>query len=91
MEKKDILDFVKERNVVFIRLQFTDILGIPKNVEIPVAELENSLYNGLLFDGSAVLEGFVRIQESDMLLLPDPDTFTILLDNRWRCSWQIDL
>ena len=47
MEKKDILDFVKERNVVFIRLQFTDILGIPKNVEIPVAELESALDNGI--------------------------------------------
>ncbi len=82
MEKKDILDLVKEKNVVFIRLQFTDILGIPKNVEIPVSELENSLYNGLLFDGSSI-EGFVRIQESDMLLLPDPDTFTIL-------PWTID-
>jgi len=82
MEKKDILNFVKERNVVFIRLQFTDILGIPKNVEIPVAELESALDNGILFDGSSI-EGFVRIQESDMLLLPDPDTFTIL-------PWTID-
>lgn len=82
MEKKDILDLVKEKNVVFIRLQFTDILGIPKNVEIPVAELESALDNGILFDGSSI-EGFVRIQESDMLLLPDPDTFTIL-------PWTID-
>ena len=82
MEKKDILDLVKEKNVVFIRLQFTDILSIPKNVEIPVAELESALDNGILFDGSSI-EGFVRIQESDMLLLPDPDTFTIL-------PWTID-
>lgn len=77
MDKSDVLKLVKEKNVVFIRLQFTDILGIPKNVEIPSSELPNVLDNGILFDGSSI-EGFVRIQESDMLLLPDPNTFAIL-------------
>lgn len=77
MDKREVLNIVKERNVVFIRLQFCDIFGIPKNVEIPSSELEVVLDNGILFDGSAI-EGFVRIQESDMLLFPDPNTFTIL-------------
>ena len=77
MDKSDVLKLVKEKNVVFIRLQFTDILGIPKNVEIPSSELPNVLENGILFDGSAI-EGFVRIQESDMLLFPDPNTFAVL-------------
>ncbi|MCX8094580.1 MAG: type I glutamate--ammonia ligase [Caldisericia bacterium] len=77
MDKADVLKLVKEKNVVFIRLQFTDILGIPKNVEIPSSELPSALENGILFDGSSI-EGFVRIQESDMLLYPDPNTFAIL-------------
>lgn len=77
MDKSDVLKLVKEKNVTFIRLQFTDILGIPKNVEIPSSELLGVLDNGILFDGSSI-EGFVRIQESDMLLLPDPNTFAIL-------------
>lgn len=77
MDKSDVLKLVKEKNVVFIRLQFTDILGIPKNVEIPSSELPSVLDNGILFDGSSI-EGFVRIQESDMLLFPDPNTFAIL-------------
>lgn len=77
MDKSDVLKLVKEKNVVFIRLQFTDILGIPKNVEIPSSELPSVLDNGILFDGSSI-EGFVRIQESDMLLFPDPKTFAIL-------------
>ncbi|MEO0276449.1 MAG: type I glutamate--ammonia ligase [candidate division WOR-3 bacterium] len=77
MDRSDVLKLVKEKNVTFIRLQFTDILGIPKNVEIPSSELESVLDNGILFDGSSI-EGFVRIQESDMLLLPDPNTFAIL-------------
>ncbi|MBC7195421.1 MAG: type I glutamate--ammonia ligase [Caldisericia bacterium] len=77
MDKKDVLKLVEEKNVVFIRLQFTDILGIPKNVEIPSSELPSVLENGILFDGSSI-EGFVRIQESDMLLFPDTNTFAVL-------------
>ena len=60
----------------FIRLQFTDILGTIKNVEIPVSQLDKALDNKMMFDGSSI-EGFVRIEESDMYLFPDLDTFMI--------------
>lgn len=71
-----LLKEVCERGVSFIRLQFIDILGIPKNVEIPVARLEEVLERGISFDGSSI-EGFVRISESDMYLRPDLETFTV--------------
>lgn len=76
MEAKEILDKVKDEEVSFVRLVFTDILGIPKNVEIPVKKLEAALEHGAYFDGSSI-EGFVRISESDMYLRPDLDTFVI--------------
>lgn len=76
MTKQDVLRRVEELNVKFIRLQFTDILGIIKNVAIPVEQLEKALDGQLMFDGSSI-EGFVRIEESDMLLRPDPNTFAI--------------
>ena len=60
-----------------IRLQFTDILGVIKNVAIPVDQLPKALDGQVLFDGSSI-EGFVRIEESDMLLKPDPDTFVVI-------------
>lgn len=63
--------------VKFIRLQFTDILGITKNVEIPISQLEKAFEDGIMFDGSSV-EGFARINESDMRLCPDPETFNVL-------------
>jgi glutamine synthetase len=71
---------VKADNVKFIRLQFTDILGIPKNVAIPVVQLEKALTDGIWFDGSSI-EGFTRIDESDMILKPDINTYAIL---PWR-------
>jgi len=74
--KEDIIRLVQEENVKFIRLQFTDILGTIKNVEIPVSQLEKALNNKIMFDGSSI-EGFVRIEESDMYLYPDLDTFVI--------------
>lgn len=74
--KEDIVRRVKEENVKFIRLQFTDILGTIKNVEVPVSQLEKALDNKVMFDGSSI-EGFVRIEESDMYLKPDIDTFVI--------------
>ncbi|GEK32470.1 type I glutamate--ammonia ligase [Kurthia sibirica] len=74
--KDDIRELVKEQGVKFIRLQFTDILGTIKNVEIPVSQLEKALDNKMMFDGSSI-EGFVRIEESDMYLFPDLDTFMI--------------
>ena len=74
--KEDIKKLVAEKQVKFIRLQFTDILGVIKNVEIPVSQLDKALDNKMMFDGSSI-EGFVRIEESDMYLFPDLDTFMI--------------
>jgi glutamine synthetase len=76
-KKEKIFEVVEEKNVSFVRLQFVDIEGIPKNVTIPVAQLEKAIENGIGFDGSSI-KGFVRIEESDMLLRPDLDTFAIL-------------
>ena len=77
MNKDEILKIVEKENVNTIMLQFTDILGFPKLVEISSKALERVLEEGIAFDGSSI-EGFARIEESDMLLVPDPDTFTIL-------------
>ncbi|MBO8155142.1 MAG: type I glutamate--ammonia ligase [Bacillaceae bacterium] len=74
--KEDILKKIKEENVKFIRLQFTDMLGTIKNVEIPLSQLDKALDNKMMFDGSSI-EGFVRIEESDMYLYPDLDTFVV--------------
>lgn len=74
--KDDILKFAEEENVKFIRLQFTDLLGIIKNVEIPVDMLKKAVDNEIMFDGSSI-EGFVRIEESDMYLYPDLDTWVV--------------
>ena len=73
---QDILDLATSNNVRFLRLQFTDILGINKNVEIPASQFEKALAGDLMFDGSSI-EGFVRIEESDMLLAPDFGTFQV--------------
>src|SRR5687768_15706227 len=65
-----------KQNVRFLRLQFTDILGVNKNVEIPRSQFDKALAGDILFDGSSI-EGFVRIEESDMLLVPDLRTFRV--------------
>ena len=75
--KAKVLARLAEDKVRFLRLQFTDILGVNKNVEVPEAEFEKALDGEILFDGSSV-EGFVRIEESDMLLKPDLDTYVVL-------------
>lgn len=75
-----VLKMVKEHDVKFIRLWFTDILGLLKSFAITVEELEEALAEGMGFDGSSI-EGFARIDESDMVALPDPDTFQLL---PWR-------
>ncbi|HMO59679.1 MAG TPA: glutamine synthetase, partial [Roseiflexaceae bacterium] len=75
--KADILRLVEEQHVEFISLQFTDIVGGVKNVTIPVAELPACLDHGVWFDGSAI-EGFARIAESDMYLVPDCTTYAII-------------
>ncbi|QCS41896.1 type I glutamate--ammonia ligase [Natrinema versiforme] len=75
--EEDVLDEIEEENIDFLRLQFTDILGTVKNVSVPARQAEKAFTEGIYFDGSSI-EGFVRIQESDMRLKPDPDTFAIL-------------
>ena len=78
--KADILRMVKEDDVEFIRLQFTDLFGILKNVAIPKSQLKKALDNQMMFDGSSI-DGFARIEESDMCLRPDLDSFVIF---PWR-------
>lgn len=80
MTKQEILSKCKELDVRFIRLQFTDILGVVKNLAIPVGQLERALNEEIVFDGSSI-EGFTRVEESDMILKPDLDSFTIF---PWR-------
>ena len=74
--KEEIIRIVKEQNIRFVRLQFTDIFGQCKNVAITESQLEKALANKCMFDGSSI-EGFVRIEESDMYLYPDLDSFMI--------------
>lgn len=74
--REDILRICKEQDVRFIRLQFTDIFGTMKNVAINIRQLEKALDNQMMFDGSSI-EGFVRIEESDMYLRPDINSFVI--------------
>ena len=78
--KEDIIKFVEENDVEFIRLQFTDLFGILKNVAIPKSQLKKALDNQMMFDGSSI-GGFARIEESDMCLRPDLDSFVIF---PWR-------
>jgi len=79
-KKERVLKEAREKNVKFIRLWFTDILGFLKSFAITVEELERAMEDGMGFDGSSI-EGFARIDESDMVAMPDPDTFCIL---PWR-------
>lgn len=78
--KEDIIKIVRDKDVKFIRLQFTDIFGTLKNVAITASQLEKALKNECMFDGSSI-EGFVRIEESDQYLRPDLDSFVIF---PWR-------
>jgi glutamine synthetase len=79
MDRQEILKTVDEENVRFMRLQFTDIMGINKNVEVPRSQFDKALDGQILFDGSSI-QGFTRIEESDMVLVPDYDTFQV---NPW--------
>ncbi|WP_353683894.1 type I glutamate--ammonia ligase [Thermodesulfovibrio sp. 3907-1M] len=81
-DEKDVMKLVKEMNVKFVRLWFTDILGQLKSFAVPVEELEMAFSEGMGFDGSSI-HGFARIDESDMIARPDPTTFAIL---PWRPS-----
>ncbi|MEW6458054.1 MAG: type I glutamate--ammonia ligase [Bacillota bacterium] len=78
--KQEILEKARRLGVKFVRLQFTDIMGVLKNVAIPVEQLDKALDGELMFDGSSI-HGFARIEESDMYLRPDPNTFVIF---PWR-------
>ena len=78
--KEDILRMVDEEDVGFIRLQFTDVFGTVKNIAVTAGQLEQALNNECSFDGSGI-DGFVRIEEDDMYLYPDLDSFEIF---PWR-------
>lgn len=77
MNKEEIKKIIKEKDISYIRMQFTDMLGDIKAVEIPVKRIDDALNNKIMFDGSSI-EGFVRIKEADMYLHPDLDTFLVL-------------
>ena len=76
MDTKEVLERVKKDDVKFVSFQFTDVTGTVKSVDAPVGQLKGALEGGVWFDGSSV-EGFARIQESDMHLRIDPDTYEI--------------
>ncbi|MER2064481.1 MAG: type I glutamate--ammonia ligase, partial [Alkalibacterium sp.] len=80
--RERVVEDVKRENVRFLRLMFTDILGIIKNVEVPVSQIEKVLDGKMMFDGSSI-EGFVRVHESDMYLRPDLDTWMVF-------PWEIE-
>ena len=77
MNQEEIKSIIEENSISYIRMQFTDMLGDIKAVEIPASRIEDALENKIMFDGSSI-EGFVRIKEADMYLHPDLDTFLIL-------------
>ena len=77
MDKKQLMDQVKKDGVLFISLQFTDIMGTIKSVTLPVGRLEDALERGVWFDGSSI-QGFARIYEADMFLMPDPSSYRVL-------------
>ena len=77
MTKREILELCEKEGVGFLRLQFTDIVGTNKNVEVPASQFEKALDGEVMFDGSSI-QGFVRIEESDMILRPDLETFCVL-------------
>src|SRR5580658_2553895 len=76
LTKRDVVKLAKERGVTFVRLVFADIFGVSKNVSIPVSELDAALDGRVTFDGGSI-DGFVRGEELDMLLRPDPTTFAV--------------
>ena len=76
-QKEFVLRTLEERDIRFVRLWFTDVLGYLKSVAIAPAELEGAFEEGIGFDGSAI-EGFARVSEADMVARPDPSTFQVL-------------
>ena len=84
MTREEVLKFVKDKNVSFIQFWFTDVLGMLKSFAVTPTELETGMTEGMGFDGSSI-EGFARIEESDMIAMPDPSTFRII---PWRPTEQ---
>src|SRR5918912_2821057 len=82
MDKREVVERCERDNVAFVRLQFTELYGLVKNVSIPVDELGKALDNEIMFDGSSI-RGFKRIEQSDMYFLPDPASYAVL---PWRDS-----
>jgi glutamine synthetase len=80
--KEEVLQIVKEQNVSFIQFWFTDVLGVQKVFSVTPSELKEGLEEGMGFDGSSI-QGFCRIEESDMIAMPDPTTFQLI---SWRPS-----
>jgi len=76
LDRKQILEHMRDQDVRFLRLQFTDVTGVNKNVEVPSSQFEKALDGEIMFDGSSI-EGFTRIEESDMLLKPDLSSYRI--------------
>ena len=85
-----VLRAIEERDVRFVRMWFTDVLGFLKSVAVAPAELEGAFAEGMGFDGSAI-EGFARVYESDMLAHPDPSTFQVLLPARHQPGYCADV
>ena len=77
MDLNDLLTRIDDDQVKFLSLQFTDVTGAVKSLDIPISRAEGAVEEGIWFDGSSV-EGFARIQESDMRLMPDLDTYAVL-------------
>jgi len=77
LDKESVLIKVRDGKVLFVRLQFIDILGMPKNIVIPVSGLESALDEGVPFDASSIA-GYATIEESDKIAKPDPASFVIL-------------
>ena len=80
--QQDILDFVEDNNVKFVRFAFCDIFGFQKNIAVLASDLPKALEDGVCFDGSAIA-GFMHVEESDLVLRPDLSTMTIL---PWRTA-----
>lgn len=86
-QQEFVLRTLEERDIRFVRLWFTDVLGFLKSVAVAPAELEQAFDEGIGFDGSAI-EGFARVYESDMIAKPDPSTFQVL---PWRAEAPVRL
>ena len=77
VDKNNVVSIAEKENVIFVRLQFIDILGFPKNIVIPLSRLEEALEEGMPFDGSSIA-GYATIEESDKIAKPDPKSFVML-------------